>query len=132
MTIGSILNAINKYAAVHVCMAAFFALCWFFHHLARLTLEICDQNADWREWASTNARMKNAASLVGWVAAHSSLAIAYVVMVIAAVAFAHVRGHAAWTYWLAALILCIPCSIYWWPCACILLNLLPDLQSLQP
>ena len=57
-------------------------------------------------------------------AAHSRLAIAYVVLVVAAVVFAQVRGHPAWTYWLTALILCIPCIVYCWPCAYIALNLL--------
>ena len=124
MKIGTILTAINKHAAIYVCLAVFFAFCWFIHHLARLTIEIRNPNADWRESDLTNDRMMKATALIDWVAAHSWLAIAYVVLVVAAVAFAQVRGHPAWTYWLTALILCIPCIVYWWPCGCILLNLL--------
>jgi hypothetical protein len=124
MKIGTVLKAINRHAAIYVCLAVFFALCRFFHHLARLTLEICNTDAHWREWALANDRMMKATALIDWVAAHSWLAIAYVVLVVAVVAFAQVRRHPAWTYWLTAVILCIPCVVYWWPCGCILLNLL--------
>ncbi len=124
MKLGTILKAIYWNAGIYVCLAAFFALCWVFHHLARLTIEICNRNAEWREWALTSDRMIKATALVDWVAAHSYLAIAYVVLVVAAVAFAQIRGHPAWTYRLTAVLLCIPCVAYWWPCWCILLNLL--------
>ena len=118
------IETINRHAAIYVCLAVFFATCWFLHHLARLTLEMCNQNAELREWALSNDRMVKATALVDWVAAHAWLAIAYVVLVVAAVVFAQVRGHPAWTYWLTAVILCIPCVVYWWPCGCVLLNLL--------
>jgi hypothetical protein len=124
MKIGTTLKAINRHAAIYVCLAVFFGFCWFLHHLARLTIEMCNRNAEWREWVSTNDRMTKAMALSDWVAAHSWLAIAYVVLVVAAVAFAQVRGHPAWSYWLTVLILCIPCVVYWWPCGCILLNLI--------
>jgi len=124
MKIGTILKAIYWNAGIYVCLALFFAICSFFHHLARLTIEICNRDADWREWELTNGRMMKATALIEWVAAHSWLAITYVVLVVVAVAFAQVRGHPAKTYWLTALILCIPCVVYWWPCGCILLNLL--------
>ena len=124
MKIGTILKAINQHAAIYVCLAVFFAFCWFIHHLARLTIEICNRDAEWREWAVTNDRMKKAMALVDWVAAHSWLALVYAVLIVTAVAFAEVRGHPAWTCWLTAMILCIPCVAYWWPCGCILLNLL--------
>ena len=45
MKIGTVLKAINRHAAIYVCLAVFFALCRFFHHLARLTLEICNTDA---------------------------------------------------------------------------------------
>ncbi len=108
MKIGAIIRATAD-VAIYFCIAAFFTFCWLLHHLARLTIEICNRDADWREWALTNDRMMKATALIDWVTAHSWLANAYVVLVVAAVAFAQVRGHPAWTYWLTALILCIPC-----------------------
>ena len=72
MKIGTILKAIYWNAGIHVCLAVFFALCWFFHHLARLTIEIKNHNADWRESDLTNDRMMKATAMVDWVAAHES------------------------------------------------------------
>ncbi len=45
MKIGTILKAINRHAAIYVCLAVFFAFCWFIHYLARLTIEICNRDA---------------------------------------------------------------------------------------
>ena len=47
MKVRTILTAINRHMAIHVCLAGFFAFCWLMHHLARLTLEIYNRNADW-------------------------------------------------------------------------------------
>ena len=43
MKIGTILKAINRHAAIYVCLAVFFAFCWFIHHLALLTMEMLPQ-----------------------------------------------------------------------------------------
>ncbi len=34
MKIGTILKVIYGHAAIYVCLAVFFAFCWFIHHLA--------------------------------------------------------------------------------------------------
>ena len=107
MKIGTILRAINRHAAIYVCLAVFLAFCWFTHYVAFLKMEISN-----RQFAVMNDETLRAMALIDWVAAHLWLAIAYVVMVVAAIVFAQVRGYPAWAYWLTALILCIPCALY--------------------
>src|SRR4051794_15443503 len=124
MKIETILKTINRHTAIYLCLVLFFAFCWFIHYLARQTIEICNRNAEWREWAMTNGRMVKATALIDWVAAHSSLAVAYAVLIVTVVAFSQSRRHPVWTFRLTALILCIPFVVYWWPCGCVVLNLL--------
>ena len=115
MNLGTILRAINRHAAIHVCLAVFFAICWGTHFAASLKMEGCH-----RQFAVMNDKTLEAMALIDWVGANSWLAIAYVVMVVAAVAFAPFRGYPAWAYWLTALILCIPCALYCGKCVYIM------------
>ena len=110
---GVIFRAINKHS-LYVCMGVLFALCWFSHYLARLAMEICN-----RHFPVMDGKALRAMALIDWVAAHSWLAFAYAFMVIASVAFLQVRGRPAWTCWATAILFCIPCFAYWFPCALI-------------
>ena len=103
---------ISRYAFIHMCLAVFFAFCWFAHCLAILKME-----AFGRQFIVMNDSTMRAMTLIDWVAANSWLAIAYVCLVFASVAFLQVRGHPRWTCWIVALIYCIPCAMYWMPCA---------------
>ena len=111
MKSGVLFRAITKHA-IYVCMAVFFALCWFSHYLARLAMEICN-----RQFLAMNGKTLRAMALIDWVAAYSWLAIAYVFLVVASVAFLQFRGRPPWTYWVTALLFSIPCFAYWLPCA---------------
>ena len=104
-------RARKQHATIYVCLAMFFALCWFSHYLARLTMEVCN-----RQFLAMNGKTLRAMALIDWVAAHAWLALAYVFVVVAAVAFLQVRGRAPWTYWAAAVLFCIPGFAYWLPC----------------
>ena len=107
-------GATAKHAAIYVCLAVFFAFCWFAHYLAFLKME------GWqRQFVVMNERALHVMALMDWIAANSWLAIAYVVLVVAAVAFAQVRGHPTWSCWLTALMLCMPCILYGAKCVCI-------------
>ena len=108
---GAIFRA-SQHAAIYVCMAVFFALCWFSHYLARLAMEVCD-----RHFLAMNGKTLRAMALIDWVAAHSWLAVAYVFLVVASVSFLQIRGRPAWTYWVTAALFSIPCFAYWVPCA---------------
>ena len=111
LTSGAILRAMNR-QAIYVCLAVFFALCWFSHCLARLAMETCK-----RQFLVMDGKTFRAMALVDWVAAHWWLAAAYVFLVLASVAFLQVRGRPAWTYWVTAMLFCIPGFAYWLPCA---------------
>jgi hypothetical protein len=67
-----------------------------------------------------NDETLHAMALIDWLAANSWLAIAYIVLVVAAVVFAQVRGHPAWSYWLTAVVFCIPCALYCGRCVYIM------------
>jgi hypothetical protein len=62
MKIRTILRAINRYAAIHVCLAVLFAFCWLIHHLAFRKMEMCD-----RQFAVMNDRTLRALALIDWV-----------------------------------------------------------------
>ena len=109
---GAPVTAISRHAAIYVCMVAFFALCWFSHYMARLTMEICN-----RQFLVMNAKTLRAMALIDWVAGHSWLAVAYVFLVVASVAFLQIRRRPPWTYWVTAALFSIPCFAYWLPCA---------------
>ena len=113
MKSGVIVRALNK-RAIYVCMAVFFALCWFSHYLARLAMEICN-----RQFIVMDGKTLRAMALIDWVAVHWWLASAYVFLVVASVAFLQIRGRPPWTYWVTAALFCIPCFAYWLPCALI-------------
>ena len=81
---------------------------------ARRAMEICH-----RQFVVMNVRTLRTMALIDWVAGHWWLAMAYFVLVVAAVAFLQIRGRPAWTYWLTAALFCIPCVAYWFPCAAI-------------
>ena len=61
-------------------------------------------------------RILYAMGLIDLVAANFWLALAYAVLVVAAVGFSQFRRHPAWSYWLTAVILCVPCLLYSWKC----------------
>ena len=108
---GAIFRAITKHA-IYACMAVFFALCWFSHYLARLAMEVCN-----RQFLVMNGKTLRAMALIDWVAAHWWLAVGYVFLVAASVAFLQIRGRRPWTYWATAVLFCIPGFAYWLPCA---------------
>jgi hypothetical protein len=68
--IGTIIRAINKYAAIYVRLAVFFGFCWFTHYVAFLKMEGCH-----RQFALMNDETLHAMALIDWVVAHSWLAI---------------------------------------------------------
>ena len=111
MKVRIILAAINRHAAIYVCLAVFFAFCWFLHFVASLKMEICN-----RQFGLMNDKSLRAMALTDWVADHSWMAIAYVFLVVASIAFLQIRGRPAWTCWLTAALFCIPCIVYWLPC----------------
>jgi hypothetical protein len=111
----AVLRAINRYAAIYVCLALFFTACWWTHFAAFLKME--DSH---RQFALMTERTMRAMAMLDWVTSNSWLAMVYVVMVVAAVAFAQFRRHPAWTYWLTALILCIPGLLYAGKCVYIM------------
>ena len=111
MKVGTILAAINRHAAIYVCLAVFFAFCWFLHFAASLRMEICN-----RQFGLMNDKSLRAMALIDWVADHSWMAIAYVFLVVASIAFLQIRGRPAWSCWLTAALFCIPCIVYWLPC----------------
>ena len=108
---GASSRASKRRAAIYVCLAVFFALCWFSHYLARLAMDICG-----RHFPAMNVKTLRAMALIDWVAAHAWLALAYAFVVVAAVVFLEIRGRAPWTYWVTAVLFCIPCFAYWLPC----------------
>ncbi|MGA2035641.1 MAG: hypothetical protein ABSG68_25615 [Thermoguttaceae bacterium] len=112
MEIGTIFKAINKHGAIYGYLALFFAFCWFIHFAASMKMEGCN-----RQFALMNDRTLRAMALIDWVPTHSWLVLAYVLLVVASVAFLQVRGQRSWTYWATAVVYCIPCVVYWLPCA---------------
>ena len=70
-----------------------------------------------RHFLVMNGQTLKAMALIDLVADNWWLALAYFVMVVAAVAFLQIRGRPAWTYWVTAVFFCIPCFAYWFPCA---------------
>ncbi len=112
MKIGTILRAINRYGAVYACLGGSFALSWSSHCMAFEKMK-----ADTRLVTLVNERtVRSIARLIDWVAAHSWLAVAYFIAVVAFVAFLQIRGRPPWTHWLAALSFCGPCLLYWSVC----------------
>jgi hypothetical protein len=105
-------GATKRHAAIYVCLAVFFALCFFSHYLARLTMERCN-----RQFAVMNDKTRNTMILIDWVAANAWLAIAYCFVVVACVGFLQLRRRPPWTYWLTAAFFSIPGFAYWVPCA---------------
>lgn len=109
---GAIFRAFARHAAIHVCLALFFGLCWFIHYLAVLKMEIGK-----RQFAVMNDKTLRAMALIDWLATHYWLAIGYVLLVVASVAFLQIRGRPPWTCWLAAVLFCLPCVVYCTTCA---------------
>jgi hypothetical protein len=110
--IGTILGAINRCAAIHVCLAVFFAFCWVTHYAAVLKMQFFN-----RQFALMNDKTLRAMALIDWVAANWWLAVAYAFLAVASVAFLQFRGRPRWTWRVTALVFCIPCVVYWQPCA---------------
>jgi len=113
----TILKAINKHGAIHACLSAFFAICWLAHRVALLRME-----GSHRQFLVMNDRTVYAMGLIDCVAANRWAAVAYAALIVSAVAFAQFRRHPAWSSWLTALILCIPCALYCWKCLYIALK----------
>ena len=76
MKIGTILKAIHKHAAIHECSAVFFAFCWFIHFAASLKMQMRSH------FASMDDETLRDMALIDWVAAHSWMAIAYVLLAV--------------------------------------------------
>ena len=117
MKIGASFRALSGHGAIYVCMAMFFTACWLIHCRTLLKMDRCH-----RQFSLLNDKTLRAVALLDWASAHSELAIAYVVLAIACVAFLQIRGRPGWTYWLTAALFCVPCVVYWWPCAYIMAN----------
>jgi hypothetical protein len=109
MKIGRIVGATNRYGAVYTCLGGSFALSWSSHCMAFEKM-----NADHRLVTLVNDHtVRTIARMMDWVAAHSWLAVAYFIAVVAFVTFLQIRGRPPWTHWLAALSFCGPCLLYW-------------------
>ncbi len=100
-------RAIARHPAIYLCLAQFFGFCWFAHYMARLKMEECH-----RQFSVMNDRTLQDMALIDCLSSHAWLAIGYIALIFAAVAFAQFRGHPAWTYWMTALMLCIPSLFY--------------------
>lgn len=122
MKIGPTFKAINRHAAIHECLAVFFAFCWFLHFAASIKMECCK-----RGLCVINDSTLRAMALIDWVGAHWWLAVAYALLAVASIAVLQIRGRPAWTWWLTAAVYCIPCIVYWSPCAYIAGKLLVGL-----
>jgi hypothetical protein len=113
MKIGTVLRTINKNGAVYLCMGGSLAMSWSSHCIA-----VEKTKAYKRQLTFTNdAALRSIASVIDWIAANRWLAIAYIFLVVASVAFLQIRRRPPWTHWLAALCLCAPCLFYWSACA---------------
>lgn len=113
MKIGTILRATNKYGAVHLCLGGSFAMSWSSHCMAFEKMEACRRQSIF----ANDCAMPSIAFAIDWVGANCWLAIAYLLLVAAAVAFLQINGRPPWTHWLAALAFCAPCLAYWAVCA---------------
>ncbi len=109
--IRTILKTIGRHANVHLCLTAVFAFSWFLHYMAVMRMEMCD-----RQFAVMNNRTMRTMALIELVGANYSLAIAYAILTVSAVAFLQIRGRPAWTCWLTAAVFVVPCVVYWFAC----------------
>lgn len=107
-----LLRTIYQHALIYECLVVVFAISWFMHHLALWKMEGCN-----RHFAVMDGRTLRAMALIDWGAVNSWLAVAYVCLTLASVAFLQVRGHPRWTWWATAIVFCVPCVVYWFPCA---------------
>jgi len=119
MKVGTTLRAISRRAPVHACWALCFAFSWWIHCLAFVKMERCN-----RQFFSMDDRTLRTMALLDLVTTNYWAAIAYAFLAVAAVAFLQLRGRPPWTHWLAALIFCMPCIVYWTACGYILGKLL--------
>ncbi len=119
MKVKPILHAINDCVSVHVCLAVFFAFCWFTHCAAWLKMEACE-----RRFAVMNEGTLRTMALIDWIAANRGLVIAYVILAIGCVLFLQLRRRPSWTHWVTALTFCVPCLVYWRGCVHIMLKFL--------
>jgi hypothetical protein len=107
--IGTILKAINKCGAVHVCLGLCLALSWSAHCIAVEKMEACNAHPP-----SLNDRaLRSIATLVEWAASNHWPAFAYPALIVTFVVWLQIRGRPAWTHWLAALLLSVPSLVYW-------------------
>ncbi len=103
---------INRHAAIHVCMAALFALCLLMHYLALTRMEACN-----RAFLVMNDETERSMALVDLVAANAWLAIACAFLIVGAVLFLQIRGRVRWFYRLIAVGFCLVCLAYCYVCA---------------
>lgn len=117
MKVKTILTWINRHAAIHVCIAAIFALCWLFHYVAFLTMEVRN-----RQFLLMNDETTRSMAIVDLVAAHRWLVVCCAFLVFTIVLFLQIRGQARWHYRLVAVAFCILCFAYVDVCAYITLK----------
>lgn len=117
MKVVTILRAINTHAAIYVCLAAFFAACWFFHYVAFIRMEACN-----RQFYVMNDETIRSMTLIDFVATNDWLFVVYPPLVVTTIVFLQLRRQPPWIWWLAAVVLCIPCCVYWTHCAYISLK----------
>jgi hypothetical protein len=112
MTVKTAVRQINRHVGIHALLALFFGLCWLIHNLAFTRLKM--------DPTMLHDRTAHSWVLVGYVAENFWLAIAFILLAFGSVAFLQFRNRAPWTYWLTALLFCIPCIVYWIACARVL------------
>lgn len=104
---GVILRPLTRYAPIYLYMAAFFALCWFAHHVARLKMEMGN-----RRFAAIDEKTLRTTTLIDWVASHAWLTVAYALLAVASVAFLQIRGRPRWTWLITAAVYAAPWVLY--------------------
>ena len=111
MTIRQAWRAVNRHAAVWVCLALFAAACVAAHLFAVFRIDLCDG-----QFALMDQMTVRSLALVGFVRGHPWLPCLHALLTAGGVLAMQWRGHPEWAWWLWSAALCSPFAVY--VCAC--------------
>ena len=107
MTFRQAWHAVNRHAAIYICLAFFAAICRATHFVAVMRIEACDGQFTIMD----EGTMRNLA-LIALIRSNPWFPWLYAFLTAGGVAFMQLRKYPEWGWWLWSVVLCSPFALY--------------------
>lgn len=112
MTFRQAWHAVNRHAAIHICLTFFALICLTMHTLAVMKIDVCGG-----QFTIMNERTVRNLALIALIKSNPWFPWLYALVTAGGVVFMQLRKYPEWGWWLWSVVLCSPFALYLGVCA---------------